>query len=46
MAYVKQAESVYAKQVRARVEKPLHRRALELGFEVQKLDPLVVATVE
>ncbi|HWG45745.1 MAG TPA: IS110 family transposase [Gemmataceae bacterium] len=46
MAYVKQTESVYAEQVRERLEKQLRRRALELGFEVKKLEPPAEATVE
>jgi transposase len=38
MAYVKQTESAYAEQVRARLERQLQRRALELGFEVRKIE--------
>jgi hypothetical protein len=46
MAYVRQTESAYAEQVRERLEKQLHRRALELGFEVTKLDPPMVTMAE
>ena len=41
LAYVQQEEAVYAKQVQARLEKQLHRRAKELGYEVVKLEPPV-----
>lgn len=34
--YVKRSEAEYAEQVRGRLEKRLHRRAAELGFEVTK----------
>jgi transposase len=34
LAYSKQEEAAYAEQVRQRLEKNLHRRAKELGFEV------------
>jgi len=37
LAYVQQEEAVYAKQVQERLEKQLHRRAKELGFEVVKV---------
>jgi transposase len=33
-AYMKQTEEVYAEEVRERLEKQLHRRAEELGFDV------------
>ena len=45
MAYVRQEEAAYAEQVRERLEKQLHRRARELGFELKKLEPAVVPTV-
>jgi len=45
LAYVQQEEAVYAKQVQARLEKQLHRRAKDLGYEVVKLEP-PVAKVE
>ena len=45
MAYVKQTEEAYAEQVRARLERQLRRRALELGFELKKIEPPVMATV-
>ena len=45
MAYVKQTEAVYAEQVRERPERQLHRRAMELGFELKKLKPLPVPAV-
>ena len=38
-AYVRETEEVYAEQVRARWEKPLHRRARELGYALTKIDP-------
>jgi len=41
LAYVQQEEAVYAKQVQERLEKQLHRRAKELGYEVVKLEPPV-----
>jgi len=37
-AYVKQTEAAYAEQVRERLEKQLHRRARELGFELKKIE--------
>lgn len=39
VAYMKQSETAYAEQVRARLERQLRRRAAELGFE---LTPLAV----
>ena len=45
MAYVKQTEEAYAEQVRARLERQLRRRALELGFELKKIEPAVMPTV-
>jgi transposase len=38
-AYVRETEAAYAEQVRERLEKQLHRRAAELGYEVKKLTP-------
>jgi hypothetical protein len=38
-AYVKRTEEAYAAQVRERLEKHLHRRARELGYEVKKIQP-------
>jgi transposase len=35
--YVRQAEEAYAEQVRERLEKQLHRRAAELGYELRKI---------
>jgi hypothetical protein len=37
-AYVKEQEEKYAEQVRERLEKQLHRRARELGFEMKKIE--------
>lgn len=37
--YVKQQEEAYAEQMRQRLEKQLHCRARELGFEVRKIEP-------
>jgi lipocalin len=31
---------VYAEQTRQKMEKQLHRRAKELGFEVKKIEPV------
>jgi transposase len=36
--YVHQEEAVYAQQVRERLEKQLHRRARELGYELKKVE--------
>jgi len=41
-AYVRKEEAAYAEQVRERQEKPLHRRAKELGFEVTRVAPPAV----
>jgi len=38
-AYVHREEAAYADQVRQRLEKQLHRRAKELGFEVVRVAP-------
>lgn len=46
MAYVKQTESAYAEQVRARQEKQLQRRAQELGYTLQKMEAVAVPLVE
>jgi transposase len=40
LAYMKQTESVYQEQVRERLENQLHRRVMELGFELKKIEPL------
>jgi transposase len=45
MAYVHQTEEAYATQVRERLERQLHRRALELGYELKKIEPSVLPTV-
>jgi transposase len=37
-SYVKQTEEAYAEQVRQRLEKHLHRRARELGYELKKIE--------
>jgi transposase len=39
IAYMKKEESAYAEQVRERLEKQLHRRARELGYELKKIEP-------
>jgi hypothetical protein len=39
VAYMQKTEAEYAAQVRARVEKSLHRRAQELGYELKKIAP-------
>ncbi|MGL6073931.1 MAG: hypothetical protein ACRC8S_07205 [Fimbriiglobus sp.] len=46
MAYVKQTEAAYAEQVRDRLERQLHRRAKELGYEVKKIELPDVTTEE
>ena len=46
LAYVRQTEADYAEQVRARLEKQLRRRARELGYELQKIEPAAVPLVE
>jgi hypothetical protein len=38
-AYMRETEAAYAEQVRERLEKNLHRRARELGFEVMRREP-------
>ena len=38
VAYMRQEEAAYAEQVRERLEKQLHRRAKELGFELKKIE--------
>jgi hypothetical protein len=43
-AYVRQEEEKYAEQVRERLEKQLHRRARELGFEMKKIEERSVET--
>ncbi len=43
VAYMKRDEAAYAEQVRERLEKNLHRRAKELGFEVKKIEPPTAA---
>jgi transposase len=37
-SYMKQTEEAYAEQVRQRLEKHLHRRARELGYELKKIE--------
>ena len=39
VAYVRQTEAAYAAQVRNRLEKQLHRRAKDLGYELKKIEP-------
>ncbi len=39
LAYSRQEEALYAEQVRTRLEKQLHRRAKELGFDVVRVEP-------
>jgi transposase len=39
IAYMKKEEAAYAEQVRDRLEKQLRRRAKELGYELQKIEP-------
>jgi transposase len=44
-AYVKQTEQAYAEQVRERGERSFHRRALELGYELKKIEAAVPVPV-
>jgi len=44
--YVRQTEEAYMEQVRQRLEKHLHRRARELGYELKKIEPPPQKTVE
>jgi hypothetical protein len=39
IAYMRKDEAAYAEQVRQRLEKQLHRRARELGYELKKIEP-------
>src|SRR5580704_10869393 len=39
LAYMRQTEEAYAKQVHDRLEKQLRRRAKELGYELKKIEP-------
>ena len=39
VAYVKQTEEAYARQVRDRLERQFLRRARELGYEVTRVEP-------
>ncbi len=41
LAYSRQEEALFAEQVRTRLEKQLHRRAKELGFDVVRVAPHV-----
>jgi transposase len=45
VGYVKQTEQVYAEQTRQKMEKQLHRRAKELGYEVRKVEPVTAPTL-
>src|SRR4051794_5541089 len=36
--YMRKEEETYAHEVRARLEKHLHRRAKELGYELKKIE--------
>jgi transposase len=40
IAYMKREEAAYAEQVRQRLEKQLHRRARELGYELRKVEAM------
>ncbi len=46
LAYSRQEESLYAEQVRARLEKQLHRRAKELGFSVVRVEVPPASSVD
>jgi hypothetical protein len=43
VAYMRQEEAAYARQVHDRLEKQLHRRAAELGFRVVRIEPTAAA---
>jgi transposase len=45
MAYCKRDEEAYAAEVRAKLEKSLHRRARELGFTLMKIEATEDAVV-
>jgi hypothetical protein len=45
IAYMKKEELAYAEQVRERLEKQLHRRARELGYELKKIQPALQTLV-
>jgi len=45
LAYMKKSEAAYAEQVRERLEKQLRRRAKELGYTLNKIEPPVAPTV-
>ena len=45
LVYMKQTEQAYAEQVKARLEKQLHRRAKELGYELKKVGPALEEVV-
>ena len=45
IAYMRKEEAAYAEQVRQRLEKQLHRRARELGYELKKMDTLPAGEV-
>lgn len=45
LAYMKKDEAAYAEQVRERLEKQLHRRARELGYELKKVEPVLEEVV-
>ena len=46
LAYVQQTEAAYAAQVRERLERQLRRRAMELGYELKKIEPPAAPVVE
>lgn len=39
VAYMKQTEAAYAQQVKHCLEKQLHRRARQQGYELKKIEP-------
>jgi hypothetical protein len=46
LAYVKHTEQDYAAQVRERLERQLRRRAMELAYELKKIEPPAAPVVE
>ena len=45
IAYMRKEEAAYAEQVRERLEKQLHRRARELGYELKKIEAALETVV-
>ncbi|MCS7168080.1 MAG: hypothetical protein RMI91_11910 [Gemmatales bacterium] len=39
IAYIRKQEAAYAEQVRDHLQRQLHRRTRELGYELKKIEP-------